>query len=40
MPAGQAGAAILPIETPTLGDRSYLATDGTVALVVDPISSR
>jgi hydroxyacylglutathione hydrolase len=24
------------IETPTLGDRSYLATDGEVALVVDP----
>jgi hydroxyacylglutathione hydrolase len=27
---------IIPIETPTLGDRSYLATDGEVALVVDP----
>ncbi len=27
---------VLPIETPTLGDRSYLAHDGTVALVVDP----
>ena len=24
------------ISTPSLGDRSYLATDGTVALVVDP----
>ena len=24
------------IETPGLGDRSYLATDGTVAVVVDP----
>lgn len=24
------------IETPALGDRSYLATDGTVALVIDP----
>lgn len=29
-------AAIIPIETPTLGDRSYLAHDGEVALVVDP----
>ena len=27
---------IIPIETPTLGDRSYLAHDGQVALVVDP----
>jgi glyoxylase-like metal-dependent hydrolase (beta-lactamase superfamily II) len=27
---------ILPIETPSLGDRSYLAHDGEVALVVDP----
>jgi hydroxyacylglutathione hydrolase len=27
---------IVPVETPTLGDRSYLATDGEVALVVDP----
>lgn len=27
---------IIPIETPTLGDRSYLAHDGRVALVVDP----
>jgi hydroxyacylglutathione hydrolase len=27
---------ILQIDTPSLGDRSYLATDGTVALVVDP----
>ena len=27
---------ILPIETPSLGDRSYLVHDGTVALVVDP----
>ncbi|MDN5856031.1 MAG: MBL fold metallo-hydrolase, partial [Actinomycetia bacterium] len=24
------------IETPGLGDRSYLVTDGTVAAVVDP----
>ena len=27
---------IVPIETPTLGDRSYLVHDGRVALVVDP----
>src|SRR5712664_3225656 len=27
---------ILQVDTPSLGDRSYLATDGTVALVVDP----
>ena len=27
---------IIPIETPSLGDRSYLAHDGEVALVVDP----
>jgi hydroxyacylglutathione hydrolase len=27
---------IVPIDTPTLGDRSYLAHDGQVALVVDP----
>ncbi|MDR2983619.1 MAG: MBL fold metallo-hydrolase [Nocardiopsaceae bacterium] len=27
---------IAPIETPSLGDRSYLATDGTVAIVIDP----
>ena len=27
---------ILQVETASLGDRSYLATDGTVALVVDP----
>jgi glyoxylase-like metal-dependent hydrolase (beta-lactamase superfamily II)/rhodanese-related sulfurtransferase len=28
--------SIVPIETPTLGDRSYLVHDGRVALVVDP----
>ncbi len=28
--------AIVPIETPTLGDRSYLVHDGEVAFVVDP----
>ena len=27
---------IIPIETPSLGDRSYLAHDGAVAVVVDP----
>ena len=27
---------ILTIETPTLGDRSYLVHDGEVAFVVDP----
>ena len=27
---------IVPIETPTLGDRSYFVTDGDVALVIDP----
>ncbi len=28
--------AIIPIETPTLGDRSYVVHDGEVAFVVDP----
>jgi hydroxyacylglutathione hydrolase len=27
---------ILTIETPSLGDRSYVVTDGTVAVVIDP----
>jgi hydroxyacylglutathione hydrolase len=27
---------VIPIETPSLGDRSYLATDGEVAIVIDP----
>jgi glyoxylase-like metal-dependent hydrolase (beta-lactamase superfamily II)/rhodanese-related sulfurtransferase len=27
---------VVPVETPTLGDRSYLAHDGDVALVIDP----
>ncbi|HET8984091.1 MAG TPA: hypothetical protein VFN47_15475, partial [Pedococcus sp.] len=27
---------IIPIDTPTLGDRSYLAHDGEVAVVIDP----
>ena len=29
-------STIVPIETPTLGDRSYLVHDGEVAFVVDP----
>ena len=29
-------AEVLPIETPALGDRTYLVHDGTVALVIDP----
>ncbi|GAA2093711.1 MBL fold metallo-hydrolase [Microlunatus panaciterrae] len=29
-------ATIIPIETPTLGDRSYLVHDGQVGFVVDP----
>jgi hypothetical protein len=29
-------ARIIPIETPTLGDRSYLVHDGEVAFVIDP----
>ncbi|MBO0775056.1 MAG: MBL fold metallo-hydrolase [Actinobacteria bacterium] len=29
-------AEVLPIDTPTLGDRSYLAHDGENALVIDP----
>jgi glyoxylase-like metal-dependent hydrolase (beta-lactamase superfamily II)/rhodanese-related sulfurtransferase len=27
---------IVPIDTPSLGNRSYLATDGSVAVVIDP----
>jgi hydroxyacylglutathione hydrolase len=30
------GVEVIPIDTPVLGDRSYLAHDGSVALVVDP----
>ena len=29
-------ATIIPIDTPTLGDRSYLAHDGEFAVVIDP----
>ncbi|WP_307854094.1 MBL fold metallo-hydrolase [Nocardioides palaemonis] len=31
-----ADLTVVPIDTPTLGDRSYLVHDGEVALVVDP----
>ncbi|SDP59969.1 Rhodanese-related sulfurtransferase [Pedococcus dokdonensis] len=31
-----ATVVIVPIDTPTLGDRSYLAHDGSVAVVIDP----
>ena len=34
--APKSAPVILPIETPSLGDRSYLAHDGQVAVVVDP----
>ena len=30
------GVEVVAIDTPALGDRSYLAHDGEVALVVDP----
>src|SRR5512142_1229841 len=30
------GVEVVAIDTPALGDRSYLAHDGSVALVVDP----
>jgi hypothetical protein len=30
------GGEVAAIDTPALGDRSYLAHDGDVALVVDP----
>ena len=33
---GTTAITVIPIETPTLGDRSYLAHDGEVAFVVDP----
>jgi hydroxyacylglutathione hydrolase len=33
---GSNGLTILPIETPSLGDRSYVVHDGEVAFVVDP----
>jgi len=33
---GKTAVAVIPIETPTLGDRSYLVHDGEVAFVVDP----
>jgi hydroxyacylglutathione hydrolase len=34
--AGGSGAEIASVDTPGLGDRSYLAHDGTVALAIDP----
>src|SRR6476661_6781157 len=33
---GKTAITVIPIETPTLGDRSYLVHDGEVAFVVDP----
>jgi hydroxyacylglutathione hydrolase len=30
------GVEVIPVDTPALGDRSYLAHDGSVALVIDP----
>ena len=33
---GKTAVAVIPIETPTLGDRSYLVHDGEAAFVVDP----
>src|SRR5262249_6589465 len=35
-PGGALMAKVLTIETPPLGDRSYLVHDGTAALVIDP----
>jgi hypothetical protein len=31
-----AGVEVVAVDTPALGDRSYLAHDGQVAVVVDP----
>ena len=36
MPTSTRDLQLVALETPTLGDRSYLVHDGTVALVVDP----
>ena len=33
---GGAGVEVVAVDTPALGDRSYLAHDGRVAVVVDP----
>lgn len=33
---GRTAPTVLTLDTPTLGDRSYLAHDGQVALVIDP----
>lgn len=35
-PANSAGITVISLETPTLGDRSYLVHDGEQAFVVDP----
>ena len=35
-PTTSGGLTVVPLETPTLGDRSYLVHDGEVAFVVDP----
>ena len=34
--ATEQSVEVVAINTPTLGDRSYLAHDGSVALVIDP----
>src|SRR5690348_12428834 len=34
--AAGSGAEVASVDTPGLGDRSYLAHDGTVALAIDP----
>jgi glyoxylase-like metal-dependent hydrolase (beta-lactamase superfamily II)/rhodanese-related sulfurtransferase len=34
--AARTDLSVIPLETPTLGDRSYLVHDGSVAFVVDP----
>jgi hydroxyacylglutathione hydrolase len=28
--------SVVPIDTPSLGDRSYLVSDGEIAVVIDP----
>ena len=35
-PVSASAPTVVPVETPSLGDRSYLAHDGDVAVVVDP----
>ncbi len=36
MSSASAGLHVITIETPSLGDRSYVVHDGTDALVIDP----